>query len=134
MHTGIILEQGTGGASMEKSMTGWAAGERQTLWHKAGLRRTARQLYGLAAGLAGGWAALYGQLSPLGLALTLGLPEDCCAACGAGAVLALLARGLGVRAVCLLCAVGGAVVARWLWPRSFWAGAAAGAGLLLGSA
>ena len=119
---------------MEKSMTGWAAGERQTLWDKAGLRRTARQLYGLAAGLAGGWAALYGQLSPLGLALTLGLPEDCFAACGAGAVLALLARGLGVRAVCLLCAVGGAVVARWLWPRSFWAGAAAGAGLLLGSA
>ncbi|OUQ38963.1 PP2C family protein-serine/threonine phosphatase [Faecalibacterium sp. An122] len=93
-----------------------------------------RQLYGLLAGLAGGWAMLYGQLSPFALGLVLGLGEDCFAACGAGAVLALLLRGQGVRTVCLICAVGGAVVARWLWPRRYLPAAAAGCVLLLGSA
>lgn len=93
-----------------------------------------RQLYGLLAGLAGGWAMLYGQLSPFALGLVLGLGEDCFAACGAGAVLALLLRGQGVRTVCLICAVGGAVVARWLWPRRYLPAATAGCVLLLGSA
>ena len=93
-----------------------------------------RQLFGLTAGLAGGWALLYGQLCPFALGLVLGLGEDCFAACGAGAVLALLLRGQGVRTVCLICAVGGAVVARWLWPRRYLPAMAAGCVLLMGSA
>ena len=66
------------------------------------VRQALRQGWGLAAGFAAGWAVLYGQISPFALALVLGLGEDCFAACGAGAVLALLLRGQGVRAVCLL--------------------------------
>ena len=93
-----------------------------------------RQLFGLVTGLAGGWALLYGQLCPFALGLVLGLGEDCFAACGAGAVLALLLRGQGVRTVCLICAVGGAVVARWLWPRRYLPAMAAGCVLLMGSA
>lgn len=93
-----------------------------------------RQLFGLVTGLAGGWALLYGQLCPFALGLVLGLGEDCFAACGAGAVLALLLRGQGVRTVCLICAVGGAVVARWLWPRRYLPAMAAGFVLLMGSA
>ena len=93
-----------------------------------------RQLFGLTAGLAGGWALLYGQLCPFALGLVLGLGEDCFAACGAGAVLALLLRGQGVRTVCLICAVGGAVVARWLWPRRYLPAMVSGCVLLMGSA
>ena len=93
-----------------------------------------RQLFGLVTGLAGSWALLYGQLCPFALGLVLGLGEDCFAACGAGAVLALLLRGQGVRTVCLICAVGGAVVARWLWPRRYLPAMAAGCVLLMGSA
>ena len=93
-----------------------------------------RQLYGLVVGFAGGWAVLYGQLCPFALGLVLGLGEDCFAACGAGAVLALLMRAQGVRTVCLICAVGGAIVARWLWPRHFLPAAVSGCVLLMGSA
>ena len=98
------------------------------------VRQALRQGWGLAAGFAAGWAVLYGQISPFALALVLGLGEDCFAACGAGAVLALLLRGQGVRAVCLICGVGGAVAARWLWPRQYLPAALSGCGLLLGSA
>ena len=51
----------------------------------------------LAVGFAGGWAEMYGALTPFGLGLTLGAGEDCFAACAVGAVLAVLARGQGVR-------------------------------------
>ena len=129
---------------MEKSFVGFGPGssplpvrspEGTEALIQAGRGRAAlRQLFGLAAGLAGGWAVLYGQLCPLGLGLVLGLGEDCFAACGAGAVLALLLRGQGVRAVCLICAVGGAVAARWLWPRRYLPAALAGCVLLMGSA
>ena len=39
-----------------------------------------------------------------------------------------------MRAVCLICAVGGAVAARWLWPRRYLPAALAGCVLLMGSA
>lgn len=93
-----------------------------------------RRCGALAAGFAGGWAVLYGALIPFGLGLTLGAGEDCFAACAVGAVLALLLRGGGVRAVGLICAVGAAVVARWLWPRRFLPAVLAGGGALLVSA
>ena len=129
---------------MEKSFVGFGPGSSalpvrsqdgvQSLIRRGRGRAALRQLYGLAAGLAAGWAVLYGQLYPFGLGLVLGLGEDCFAACGAGAVLALLLRGQGVRTVCLICAIGGAVVARWLWPRKYLPAALAGCVLLLGSA
>ena len=88
----------------------------------------------LAVGFAGGWAEMYGALTPFGLGLTLGAGEDCFAACAVGAVLAVLARGQGVRAVCLVCAIGAAVVARWLWPRQLGPAALAGGGTLAAAA
>lgn len=108
--------------------------DQQALVRRGQVSGVMRQLFGLVTGLAGGWALLYGQLCPFALGLVLGLGEDCFAACGAGAVLALLLRGQGVRTVCLICAVGGAVVARWLWPRRYLPAMAAGCILLLGSA
>ena len=129
---------------MEKSFVGFGPGSSplpvriqdgtEALIRRGRGRAALRQLGGLAAGLAAGWAVLYGQLCPFGLGLVLGLGEDCFAACGAGAVLALLLRGQGVRAVCLICAIGGAVVARWLWPRRYLPAALAGCILLMGSA
>ena len=90
---------------MEKSFVGFGPGSSalpvrsqdgvQSLIRRGRGRAALRQLYGLAAGLAAGWAVLYGQLYPFGLGLVLGLGEDCFAACGAGAVLALLLRGAG---------------------------------------
>ena len=133
-----------GATHMEKSFVGFGPGssplplrvngEAGALIRRGRGRAALRQLYGLAAGLAAGWAVLYGQLAPFGLGLALGFGEDSFAACGAGAVLGLLLRGQGLRAVCLICAVGGAVVARWLWPRHYLPAALAGCGLLLGSA
>ena len=108
--------------------------DQEALVHRGQVSGVMRQLFGLAAGLAGGWAVLYGQLCPFALGLVLGLGEDCFAACGAGAVLALLLRGQGVRTVCLICAVGGAVVARWLWPRRYLPAMVSGCVLLMGSA
>ena len=107
---------------------------RDTLDRRGRLRAAGRQVFGLAAGAAGGWAVLYGQLCPLGLAMVLGLGEDCFAAAAAGAVLAMLGRGLGVRAVCLLCAVGGAVAVRWLCPGRYGPAAGGACALLMGSA
>lgn len=104
---------------------------------RAALRPALRQGAAFGLGLAGGWAVLYSALLPLGLGLTLGLPEDCFAACAAGAALGILLHGFGslsLDSLCLLCAVGAAVAARWLWPGKFrpalWAGCGA---LLLGS-
>ena len=93
-----------------------------------------RRCSALALGFAGGWSVLYGGLMPFGLGLTLGAGEDCFAACAVGAVLAQLLRGGEIRSVGLICAVGAAVVARWLWPRRFLPAALTGGGALLVSA
>ena len=90
-----------------------------------------RRCSALALGFAGGWSVLYGGLMPFGLGLTLGAGEDCFAACAVGAVLAQLLRGGEIRSVGLICAVGAAVVARWLWPRRFLPAAPTGGGALL---
>ena len=88
----------------------------------------------LPQGLAGGWAVLYGALLPFGLGLTLGLPADCFAACAAGAALSILFHGFGafsLDSLCLLCAVGAAVAARWLWPGRLRPAFLAGCGTLV---
>ncbi len=87
----------------------------------------------LALGFAGGWAVLYGQLSPLGLGLVLGAGEPGFAAAAAGAVLALLLRGSGLHGVCLVCGIGAAVAVRWVLPQRFGPAAGLGCGVLVGS-
>ena len=101
---------------------------------RAAVRPALRRLAAVAVGFAGGWAMLYGALLPFGLGLTLGAAEDCFAACAAGAALAVLLRGTGLRGVCLLCGLGAAVAVRWVWPKRFGPGAAAGCGALVVSA
>ena len=105
---------------------------------RAAVRPALRQGGAFALGLAGGWAVLYGALLPLGLGLTLGLPADCFAACAAGAALSILFHGFGafsLDSLCLLCAVGAAVAARWLWPGRLRPAFLAGCGaLVLGGA
>ena len=68
------------------------------------------------------------------LGLTLGLPADCFAACAAGAALSILFHGFGafsLDSLCLLCAVGAAVAARWLWPGRLRPAFLAGCGALV---
>ena len=105
---------------------------------RAAVRPALRQGGAFALGLAGGWAVLYGALLPFGLGLTLGLPADCFAACAAGAALSILFHGLvafSLDSLCLLCAVGAAVAARWLWPSRLRPAFLAGCGaLVLGGA
>ncbi len=104
---------------------------------RAAVRPALRQGSAFLLGLAGGWAVLYGALMPFGLGLTLGFAEDCFAVGAAGAALGVLARSFGtltVESVCLLCALGAAVAARWLWPDRFVPAVAAGCGTLVGSA
>ena len=106
---------------------------------RAMLRPAGRRLAAMGIGFAGGWAVLYGELLPFGLGLTLGLAEDCFASCAAGAALGLLLHGMGagglsLRSLCLLCALGAAVAARWVWPKRFAPAAAAGCGTLAGVA
>ena len=101
---------------------------------RAAVRPALRQGGAFALGLAGGWAVLYGALLPLGLGLTLGLPADCFAACAAGAALSILFHGFGafsLDSLCLLCAVGAAVAARWLWPGRLRPAFLAGCGALV---
>ena len=101
---------------------------------RAALRPALRQGAAFALGFAGGWAVLYGALLPFGLGLTLGLADDCFAACAAGAALGTLLHGFGalsLDSVCLLCAVGAAVAARWLWPGQFKLAVLCGCGALL---
>ena len=100
---------------------------------RAAVRPALRQGSAFLAGLLGGWAVLYGALIPFGLGLTLGFAEDCFAACAAGAVLGLLLHGFGalsLDSICLLCAIGAAVAARWLWPGRFRPALLAGCGAL----
>ena len=100
---------------------------------RAAVRPALRQGSAFLAGLLGGWAVLYGALIPFGLGLTLGFAEDCFAACAAGAVLGLLRHGFGalsLDSICLLCAIGAAVAARWLWPGRFRPALLAGCGAL----
>ena len=104
---------------------------------RAAVRPALRQGSAFLLGLAGGWAVLYGALMPFGLGLTLGFAEDCFAVGAAGAALGVLARSFGtltVESVCLLCALGAAVAARWLWPGRSVPAVAAGCGTLVGSA
>ena len=104
---------------------------------RAAVRPALRQGSAFLLGLAGGWAVLYGALMPFGLGLTLCFAEDCFAVGAAGAALGVLARSFGtltVESVCLLCALGAAVAARWLWPGRFVPAVAAGCGTLVGSA
>ena len=101
---------------------------------RAAVRPALRQGGAFARGLAGGWAVLYGALLPFGLGLTLGLPADCFAACAAGAALSILFHGFGafsLDSLCLLCAVGAAVAARWLWPGRLRPAFLAGCGALV---
>ena len=103
------------------------------LMPRAAVRPALRQGSAFLAGFLGGWAVLYGTLMPFGLGLTLGFAEDCFAAGAAGAVLGLLLHGFGalsLDSLCLLCAVGAAVAARWLWPGLFRPAALAGCGAL----
>ena len=104
---------------------------------RAAVRPALRQGCAFLLGLAGGWAVLYGALMPFGLGLTLGFGEDCFAVGAAGAALGLLARSFGaltVESICLLCGLGAAVAARWLWPGRFGPAVLAGCGTLAGSA
>lgn len=104
---------------------------------RAAVRPALRQGCAFLLGLAGGWAVLYGALMPFGLGLTLGFGEDCFAMGAAGAALGLLARSFGaltVESICLLCGLGAAVAARWLWPGRFGPAVLAGCGTLAGSA
>ena len=103
------------------------------LMPRAAVRPALRQGSAFLAGFLGGWAVLYGALMPFGLGLTLGFAEDCFAAGAAGAVLGILLHGFGalsLDSLCLLCAVGAAVAARWLWPGRFRPAALAGCGAL----
>ena len=120
---------------MEK--TGVLTRGSQGLAARALVRPAARRLGAVALGFAGGWAVLYGALMPFGLGLTLGLGEDCFAACAAGAALGVLLHGAGalsLRCVCLLCALGAAVAVRWVWPRRLVPALGAGCGTLVGVA
>ena len=100
---------------------------------RAAVRPLLRRGSALAVGFAGGWAVLCGTLLPFGLGLTLGLAEDCFASCAAGAVLGILLHSFGelsLRSICLLCAVGAAVAARWCWPKRTLPAFAVGCGTL----
>ena len=104
---------------------------------RAVLRPAVRRLGAVALGFAGGWAVLYGALMPFGLGLVLGLAEDCFAPCAAGAALGVLLHGFGalsLRSVCMLCALGAAVAARWMGARTLTPAALAGCGTLVGMA
>lgn len=94
----------------------------------------ARQAAMLLCGAAAAHGTLYGVMMPFGLALVLGAGETDYLAAAAGAALgALLWRPDGA-ALAALCAVAGAVLARWLRPRAFVPCALAGGGLLAGIA
>ena len=111
--------------------------QRAALARRAELRPAARRLAAVAVGFAGGWAVLYGALMPFGLGFALGFAEDCFAPCAAGAALGVLLHGFGalsLRSVCMLCALGAAVAARWMGARTLTPAALAGCGTLVGVA
>ena len=112
-------------------------GQRAALARRAELRPAARRLAAVAVGFAGGWAVVYGALMPFGLGFVLGFAEDCFAPCAAGAALGVLLHGFGalsLRSVCMLCALGAAVAARWMGARTLTPAALAGCGTLVGVA
>ena len=112
-------------------------GRSAALARRAELRPAARRLAAVAVGFAGGWAVLYGALMPFGLGFVLGFAEDCFAPCAAGAALGMLLHGFGalsLRSVCMLCALGAAVAARWMGTRKLAPAALAGCGTLVGMA
>ena len=103
--------------------------QRAALARRAELRPAARRLAAVAVGFAGGWAVLYGALMPFGLGFVLGFAEDCFAPCAAGAALGVLLHGFGalsLRSVCMLCALGAAVAARWMGARTLTPGGTGG--------
>ena len=105
--------------------------QRAALARRAELRPAARRLAAVAVGFAGGWAVLYGALMPFGLGFVLGFAEDCFAPCAAGAALGMLLHGFGalsLRSVCMLCALGAAVAARWMGAGKLAPAALAGCG------
>ena len=109
----------------------------RALARRAELRPAVRRLVAVAVGFAGGWAVLYGALMPFGLGLVLGFAEDCFAPCAAGAALGVLLHGFGelsLHSVCLLCALGATVAARWLGAKRLAPAALAGCGTLAGVA
>ena len=111
--------------------------QRAALARRAELRPAARRLAAVAVGFAGGWAVLYGALMPFGLGFVLGFAEDCFAPCAAGTALGVLLHGFGalsLRSVCMLCALGAAVAARWMGARTLTPAALAGCGTLVGVA
>lgn len=111
--------------------------QRRQRVEREALRPAVRRFGSMGLGFAGGWAVLYGQLMPLGLGLTLGLPEEQFAACAAGAALGTLLRGVGgfsLRSICLLCALGGTVAMRWSGTRRYLPVMLSGCGLLVGAA
>lgn len=111
--------------------------QRAALARRAELRPAARRLAAVAVGFAGGWAVLYGALMPFGLGFVLGFAEDCFAPCAAGAALGVLLHGFGalsLRSVCMLCALGATVAARWMGARTLTPAALAGCGTLVGVA
>ena len=111
--------------------------QRAALARRAELRPAARRLAAVAVGFAGGWAVVYGALMPFGLGFVLGFAEDCFAPCAAGAALGVLLHGFGalsLRSVCMLCALGATVAARWMGARTLTPAALAGCGTLVGVA
>lgn len=77
------------------------------------------------------------RAEPFGLGFVLGFAEDCFAPCAAGAALGMLLHGFGalsLRSVCMLCALGAAVAARWMGARKLAPAALAGCGTLVGMA
>ena len=116
---------------------GRQSGQRAALAKRAELRPAARRLAAVAVGFAGGWAVLYGALMPFGLGLVLGFAEDCFAPCAAGAALGVLLHGFGalsLQSICVLCALGAAVAARWMGAKALAPAALAGCGTLVGVA
>jgi len=122
---------------MGLAVAGRQNGQRAALARRAELRPAARRLAAVAVGFAGGWAVLYGALMPFGLGFVLGFAEDCFAPCAAGAALGVLLHGFGalsLRSVCMLCALGATVAARWMGARTLTPAALAGCGTLVGVA
>ena len=95
------------------------------------------QAGGCGSGICGRLGRSVRCTDAFGLGFVLGFAEDCFAPCAAGAALGVLLHGFGalsLRSVCMLCALGAAVAARWMGARTLTPAALAGCGTLVGVA